>query len=251
MKKLSKKELWVQSQWAEILNRAVQQCTAAHMTDRLVFEEAARDCLRRWYGHDLVPTDKHSGKETYAWHVHHEMLVERLQIPVWNRVKCIVFDKPVNEIEVRLKYMIPLATFPSQLVKKLRILCHTHPPQYSRVKGFQSVMKLHARQVPPECPWDGHTLFPGIPNAGANFTHQTSFAPVGQMRTYNNGPQVWPSIPHGWRKLQPSEMIRPADRCYHPRKKDYLPTKIGGEGAIIDSRGMFDGRVYFRQVVSV
>ena len=44
----------------------------------------------------------------WVWHVHHEILVERLTEPIENRIAYIRWEKPSNEIETRLRLMKPV-----------------------------------------------------------------------------------------------------------------------------------------------
>src|SRR3989304_1863959 len=43
----------------------------------------------------------------YAWHVHHETLIEPLTEPIKNRIRFIKANKPDDEIETRLRLMRP------------------------------------------------------------------------------------------------------------------------------------------------
>lgn len=44
----------------------------------------------------------------FAWHVHHETLVEPLTEPIENRIAYIRKDKPAGEIELRLRLLKPV-----------------------------------------------------------------------------------------------------------------------------------------------
>mgnify|MGYP001607814944 CR=1 FL=1 len=44
----------------------------------------------------------------YAWHVHHEKLVEPLTEPIENRIVFIKMEKPTDEVPLRLKLLRPV-----------------------------------------------------------------------------------------------------------------------------------------------
>src|SRR5208283_4454750 len=43
-----------------------------------------------------------------VWHIHHDVLVERLTEPIENRIEFIMYQKPKGEVETRLRLMKPV-----------------------------------------------------------------------------------------------------------------------------------------------
>lgn len=83
-------------------------------------------------------TFKKSVDYGWAWHVHHEVLAERLTESVENRIAYIKSGKPEEEVETRLKLLKPM------------------------VGTFKTKTELNAlhEQECPHCPWNGTTIFP-------------------------------------------------------------------------------------------
>ena len=120
----------------------------------------------------------------FAFHCHHDTLLE------WvtnydERVKYIKASKPKNEMKLRLKLfkMIPVDRLPTELVKawgdyykaegdyrKIWGIFYKDKAKKVRNKAWEvyvktrkacypELQKLH-RELCPNCPWDGQTIFP-------------------------------------------------------------------------------------------
>ena len=81
----------------------------------------------------------------YAWHVHHNELVERLTEPIENRISYIKSNKVPEEVPTRLRLLKKV-----QDVKALR---------RAMAQGQEAVEELHRKECK-DCPWDGWTIFP-------------------------------------------------------------------------------------------
>jgi hypothetical protein len=62
--------------------------------------------LARFKGRDYDP----NGPTVFAWHVHHEQLLEALTEPIACRVDHVLENKPSREIEIRLKWLRPVVS---------------------------------------------------------------------------------------------------------------------------------------------
>ena len=93
-----------------------------------------------------------------AWHVHHDMLCERLTEPFNARVRYIRVFKPIYELDLRLR-LFKLVTGP--LPKGLNIYAFEREPYEKRALQdlYPQMQALHVTECP-NCPWDGHTIFP-------------------------------------------------------------------------------------------
>lgn len=126
----------------------------------------------------------------YAWHVHHEKLVEPLIEPLQNRIDYIKKDKPSTEQATRLRLMRPVKD--EKAVEKLlkpaekawadyevamgqvAIAGSKAPGGKRYTEAEQAVEKtlkkalenaaplyaLHRAECEPDCPWNGRTIFP-------------------------------------------------------------------------------------------
>ena len=83
----------------------------------------------------------------YAWHVHHEQLVEPLSEPIENRIKYIKENKSKSEIPTRLK-LIKKVEDQEALKKAMNRNDH------------KAVDELHKKECVKDCPWDGASIFP-------------------------------------------------------------------------------------------
>jgi hypothetical protein len=105
-----------------------------------------------------------SEKGMWAWHVHHEILVEHLEYPMDDRVWYIKHHKPVNEREVRLK----LLKIVEDQEKVGLILEHFINSTFYQDRDLSEfftdpdLLALHAKECP-NCPWNGETIFPKFP----------------------------------------------------------------------------------------
>ena len=120
----------------------------------------------------------------FAWHVHHDVLVEPLVEPIENRIAYIKSDKPQHEQELRLRLLKPVkGKLPIALVKagsaylkaweaydkawswgvreKTRdAYIKTRDAYINAMDAYMpEILALHAVECP-DCPWDGKTIFP-------------------------------------------------------------------------------------------
>ena len=131
---------------------------------------------------------------TFAWHVHHETLIEPLTEPIENRIAYIKQAKPASEVELRLRLLKPVqGELPAALDKaraaldkawaaldKARAALDKAWAAYvkaraAHVKARAALDKARAACMPeiealhaiecPDCPWDGTSIFP---KAGAS-----------------------------------------------------------------------------------
>ena len=106
-------------------------------------EEAA--CRKAWKG-------KRVG--TWAWHLHHQQLVERLTEPAKNRIDYILSDKPVGERALRLRLFRPV---------KSKVLAAAWA-EYDKVLAparaeYDKVRAAEHKKDCSNCPWDGTSIF--------------------------------------------------------------------------------------------
>lgn len=111
-------------------------------------------------------------------HIHHKVLWEWATEPIENRIEYIKREKPEHERPTRLRLLkeIPLDRIPPELVaawekyvaagKKYDAAAVREQWVAAREKYDAAVEKyapqmeaLH-RELCPDCPWDGHTIFP-------------------------------------------------------------------------------------------
>ena len=119
---------------------------------------------------------------TFAWHVHHETLVEPLTEPIENRIAYIKEYKPASQVELRLRLLKPVqGELPAALNKakaardkaftayaKARAALDKAWAAYDKARAaldkawaayMPEIEALHAIECP-DCPWDGTTIFP-------------------------------------------------------------------------------------------
>ena len=120
-------------------------------------------------------TAEESDAATYAWHVHHDILVEPLTEPIETRIAYIKASKPRSERATRLRLLKPVqGTLPPRLVTARAVLDRANAvldranaewdrawAVWYRAKAecLPEIETLH-RQECPDCPWDGKTIFP-------------------------------------------------------------------------------------------
>ena len=117
---------------------------------------------------------------TFAWHVHHETLIEPLTEPIENRIAYIKQAKPASEVELRLRLLKPVqGELPAALDKARAALdkawAALDKARAAHVKARAALDKARAACMPeiealhaiecPDCPWDGTSIFP---KAGAS-----------------------------------------------------------------------------------
>jgi hypothetical protein len=134
----------------------------------------------------------------YAWHVHHDQLMEELTEPIEQRIKYIKTHKPKNEIVLRLKLLKAspkLKPLDDDYKAKWKPLYDDYKakrkpldddykakwkPLYDDYKAKwkplyddyeakrkpldddykAKLAKLHHEECVPDCPWNGSTIFP-------------------------------------------------------------------------------------------
>lgn len=107
----------------------------------------------------------------FAWHVHHDVLVEPLVESYETRVAYIVASKPPREQTLRLRLFRRVrGPLPAALVQTGKIYAKAQEPYsvgYVEAKeGYDrttmscqdQILALHATECP-KCPWDGRTIF--------------------------------------------------------------------------------------------
>lgn len=122
----------------------------------------------------------------FAWHVHHDVLVEPLLETIEERAQYIRNHKPAGEQEVRLRLLrLVRGSLPPGVVETWRALvearCAYAEAQRAYVEAGRAatgawcthdkalgeyrdaITTLHAQECP-GCPWDGTTIFPDIRN---------------------------------------------------------------------------------------
>ena len=102
----------------------------------------------------------------WAWHVHHQRLVERLQGPngLTERQSYIKKEKPYKERARRLRLLkvVENQELLTRLKTSLDGIAYTLPPDVRRgIRGgiIRVIDILHAHECQ-KCPWDGKTIFP-------------------------------------------------------------------------------------------
>ena len=92
-------------------------------------------------------------KTIFAWHVHHDVLVESLTEPFKNRVAFIKKNKPKEEIPLRLKLFKKVkGKLPEEVIKAWEA--------YDKAlqKHHKEIEALHKKECP-NCPWDSKSIF--------------------------------------------------------------------------------------------
>ena len=117
----------------------------------------------------------------WAWHVHHDILLQRLKEPIENRVDYIKSTKPKSEIPIRLRLLRPAkglgkteayakrreadAKWREAYAKRREADAKRREADAKRreadakLQADPAVLALHKVQCP-DCPWDGKTIFP-------------------------------------------------------------------------------------------
>ena len=86
----------------------------------------------------------------WCWHIHHEVLIEKLTEPFETRKAYIKAGKPKHEVEKRLRLMKPAS-------KKASGVMAVYAKASS--EAWAKVEALHQKECP-SCPWNGRTIFP-------------------------------------------------------------------------------------------
>ena len=99
----------------------------------------------------------------FAWHVHHDLLVEPLIEPLKNRIAYIKDNKPEDEIATRLRLLKPVVGgLPTAVAEAGKAYREARKAFDEVVKIHETeILVLHARECP-NCPWDNvqQTIFP-------------------------------------------------------------------------------------------
>ena len=99
----------------------------------------------------------------YAWHVHHDVLIEPLTEPIEVRQEYIRRYKPEHEIETRLRLLKPaVGPLPAAYAKKAWAAYDKKAwAAYEKAWAAYApeIEALHAIECP-DCPWDGSSIFP-------------------------------------------------------------------------------------------
>jgi len=125
----------------------------------------------------------------FAWHVHHEILVESLTEPIRNRRLFIKEHKHPSEIATRLRLLRAVrGKLPSEYIEASKAYqeaykaCEEASKAYQEAykasqeaykasqeayKAYQEAYKAYLPEIEAlhrleckNCPWDGHTIFP-------------------------------------------------------------------------------------------
>lgn len=126
----------------------------------------------------------------FVWHCHHHVLVEPLTRPLEVRKESIRRSKHPDEVPLRLRLIrLVSGQLPSPVIEtgvayeKARAVCEKARAVYKKewaaldkaVTAYEeawaaydeavagnlpAIMALHAAECEPDCPWDGHTIFP-------------------------------------------------------------------------------------------
>ena len=108
---------------------------------------------------------------TFAWHVHHEVLVEPLTEPIENRIAYIKAYKPRHEQATRLRLLrIVKGELPAAYAARDKAYAARDKADAARDKAYAArdkadadnlpaILALHAVECEPDCPWDGRSIF--------------------------------------------------------------------------------------------
>ena len=119
---------------------------------------------------DSAPSSPRIGD--LVWHIHHDMLCEPLTEPFETRVAYIKSQKLAIEVPTRLRLMKPvrgklpeLDKASAELVKARAELVKASAEwdkACAELDKARADTAIHA-DICPDCPWDGHTIFPVTP----------------------------------------------------------------------------------------
>ena len=108
----------------------------------------------------------------WAWHVHHDVLVEPLTESIETRCAYIRIHKPKGEIKTRLRLLKRVrGEIPAKLVAaRAAFLAAVAAESAAWSAAWSAFAKAHEDAIPeinrmhleecPDCPWDGKTIFP-------------------------------------------------------------------------------------------
>jgi hypothetical protein len=106
-------------------------------------------------------TDTFTGEGEYYWHLHHEVLLEKANEPIQNRVDYVSKFKTKQEVDTRLRLMHRAYLEPDMLEIVEEGFGSPREAMNNAVIA-REVNRLHTEQcgVPLNCPWNGFTIFP-------------------------------------------------------------------------------------------
>ena len=82
-------------------------------------------------------------KVIFAWHVHHDVLVEPLTEPIKNRIKYIKEFKPENEIKLRLRLLkVVKGELPKELVEAGKQYCEVRRKFFEAYEEGQKFVEI-------------------------------------------------------------------------------------------------------------
>ena len=98
-------------------------------------------------------------KTIFAWHIHHDVLVEPLREPIKNRIEYIKRNKPKNEVDLRLRLLkVVKGKLPDGYDKALEAYGKAWEAYFNANKeSRKEVEMLHKKEC--GCGWNGETIF--------------------------------------------------------------------------------------------
>ena len=99
-------------------------------------------------------------KLQFAWHIHHDVLLESLIEPFENRVKYIKESKPRGERKLRLRlFKTVKGELPFELVEVWKAWNEAGKARDEALKTYEpQILALHKKECR-RCPWNGETIF--------------------------------------------------------------------------------------------
>jgi hypothetical protein len=104
---------------------------------------------------------------SFAWHVHHNILLEPLTEPITNRIAYIKKEKPIEEQPLRLRLLKEIkGKLPLTVVKAWEAHVKATEAYVKATEAYvkaleeckKEIKELHKKECP-NCPWDGKTIF--------------------------------------------------------------------------------------------
>ena len=145
------------------------------------------------YWHD--DPAEHPEAKTWMWHIHHTQLVERLMHGLQSRIDWIRSEKPIAEIDTRLRLLtlvrdqdamtaidrqfndafaelvVPMPIMPLRPTEedyaRLDAEWYAYNARFDAIYAERKAAEETLHKIEhPNCPWNGKTIFPDKPNAG-------------------------------------------------------------------------------------
>ncbi len=106
----------------------------------------------------------------FYWHVHHDVLVEWSD-NIQERIDYIEANKPANEQATRLQLLRPVVGhLPAEIIEAMEAYDKAGEAYNKAGKACDEAWEAHDKEINalhaiecPNCPWDGKTIFRGIP----------------------------------------------------------------------------------------